>query len=69
VTDEVPDFAIDDLLDDVFSGQERVTQAEIHRRAVAADLPASLLSRISAMPEGEYAHDEAAELLGAGQAG
>ncbi|MFB9239292.1 hypothetical protein ACFFWC_27795 [Plantactinospora siamensis] len=55
---------LDDLLDDLWSGQERVTQAEIHRRAVAADMPADLLTRITAMPEGEYAVDEAAELLG-----
>ena len=33
-------------------------------RAVAAELPAELLTRITAMPEGEYAVDEAAELLG-----
>ncbi len=55
---------LDDLLDDLWSGQERVTQAEIHRRAVAAEMPADLLTRITAMPEGEYAADEAAELLG-----
>lgn len=55
---------LDDLLDDLYDGQERVTQAEIHRRAVAAELPAELLTRITAMPEGEYAVDEAAELLG-----
>lgn len=55
---------LDDLLDDLYDGQERVTQAEIHRRAVAAELPAELLARITAMPEGEYAVDEAAELLG-----
>lgn len=55
---------LDDLLDDLYDGQERVTQGEIHRRAVAAELPAELLTRITAMPEGEYAVDEAAELLG-----
>ena len=59
-----PPDALDDLLDDLYLGQERITQAEIYRRAVAAELPAELLARISALPEGEYAVDEAAELLG-----
>ncbi|WP_416905842.1 hypothetical protein [Micromonospora echinospora] len=55
---------IDDLLDDIYHGQERISQAEIQRRAVAADLPADLLTRISALPQGEYAMDEVADLLG-----
>ncbi|WP_428967146.1 hypothetical protein [Micromonospora fluostatini] len=55
---------LDDLLDDIYHGQERISQAEIQRRAVAAELPAELLTRISALPEGEYAMDEAADLLG-----
>ncbi|WBB82562.1 hypothetical protein O7606_25890 [Micromonospora sp. WMMD882] len=55
---------LDDLLDDIYHGQERVSQAEIQRRAVAAELPAELLTRISALPQGEYAMDEVADLLG-----
>ncbi|MCO1599112.1 hypothetical protein M8C17_28550 [Micromonospora sp. RHAY321] len=70
VTDDAPvagepdTQALDDLLNDIYRGQERVTQAEIYRRAVAADLPADLLARIDALPEGEYAVDEASDLLG-----
>ncbi|MCF0092216.1 hypothetical protein AB0B39_27015 [Micromonospora sp. NPDC049114] len=64
VADEPDTRALDDLLDDIFRGQERVTQADIYRRAVAADLPAELLARIDALPEGEYAVDEASDLLG-----
>ncbi|BCJ63979.1 hypothetical protein [Polymorphospora rubra] len=64
MTDEPPNRDLDRLLDDIYFGQERVTQAEIYRRAIAADLHASLLTRIGAMPEGEYAIDEAADLLG-----
>ncbi|KAB1940414.1 hypothetical protein F8271_16245 [Micromonospora sp. ALFpr18c] len=56
--------ALDDLLDDIFRGQERVTQGEIYRRAVAAELPPDLLARIDALPEGEYSVDEASDLLG-----
>ncbi|MDG4789479.1 hypothetical protein O7626_26745 [Micromonospora sp. WMMD1102] len=55
---------LDALLDDMYSGQERVTQSEIQRRAVAADVSAELLTRITALPQGEYAADEVADLLG-----
>ncbi|MGC1210068.1 MAG: hypothetical protein WA890_02215 [Micromonospora sp.] len=64
VPDEPDTRQVDELLDDIYRGQERITQGEIYRRAVAAELPAELLSRIAALPEGEYAVDEAADLLG-----
>ena len=64
VTDEPDVRRRDDLLEDLYHGQERTSQADISRRAVAAELPARLLTRISALPEGEYAVDEAADLLG-----
>mgnify|MGYP001111777220 CR=1 FL=1 len=64
MTDDVSSAELDALLDELYSGQERVTQAEIHRRAVAAEVPAELLTRITALPEGEYSVDEVAELLG-----
>lgn len=51
------------LLDDAYSGQERLSRDEIVRRAVAADLPAADLERVDALPEGEYAEDEAMEAL------
>ncbi|AVT31609.1 hypothetical protein C6361_21400 [Plantactinospora sp. BC1] len=62
--DESTSPELDALLDDLYSGQERLTQAEIQRRAVAADVSAELLTRITALPEGEYAVDEVADLLG-----
>lgn len=64
MTDDPLRPELDDLLDDLYDGQERITQGGIHRRAVAAELPAELLTRITAMPDGEYTADEAAELLG-----
>ncbi|WP_435821642.1 hypothetical protein [Micromonospora musae] len=70
VTDDVPvtekpdTRRLDDLLEDLYRGQERVSQADIYRRAVAAELPAEWLTRICALPEGEYSVDEAADLLG-----
>ncbi|MFG3707924.1 hypothetical protein ACGF7U_24765 [Micromonospora sp. NPDC047670] len=63
-TDEPDTRRLDDLLEDLYHGQERISQADIYRRAVAAELPAQLLTRIAALPEGEYAVDEAADLLG-----
>lgn len=64
VTEQPDTRQLDELLDDIYHGQERITQAEIYRRAVAAELPAALLTRIAALPQGEYAADEAADLLG-----
>ncbi|MFG1842749.1 hypothetical protein [Micromonospora sp. NPDC049175] len=64
VTDEPDTRALDDLLNDVYRAQERVTQAEIYRQAVAAELSPDLLARIDALPEGEYSVDEASDLLG-----
>lgn len=55
---------IDGLLDEIFAGHERVGRDEIHRRAVAADLPADDLSILDTLPEGEYSHDEAVDALG-----
>ena len=52
------------LLDEVYSGSERHSRDDIQRRATAADLPAAVLTRIAALPEGEYTEDEAAEALG-----
>jgi hypothetical protein len=54
---------LDAFLDDAFDAQERVSSGDLQRRAIAADLPAELLTRIDALPEGEYAQDEAAEAL------
>ncbi|MCM0674349.1 hypothetical protein NCC78_06555 [Micromonospora phytophila] len=64
VTEEPDSRRLDELLDDLYHGQERISQADIYRRAVSAELPAQLLSRIAALPQGEYAADEAADLLG-----
>ncbi|MFJ6198640.1 hypothetical protein [Micromonospora sp. NPDC092111] len=63
VTEQPDTRPIDELLDEIYHGQERISQADIYRRAVSADLPAELLTRIAALPEGEYAVDEAADLL------
>jgi len=55
---------IDDLLEEVYSRQERLTRDEIQRRAVAADLSADDLTTIDALPEGEYTQDEVVEAIG-----
>jgi hypothetical protein len=57
------DIGLENFLDKAFDGQERISSGDLQRRAVAADLPAELLTRIDALPEGEYAQDEAAEAL------
>jgi hypothetical protein len=54
---------IEDLLDDVYAGQERVSRGEIYRRAVAMDLPVEAVTALESLPEGEYSQEEALEAL------
>jgi hypothetical protein len=61
VTDEFDQ--LDAFLDEAYEGQERLSSLDLQRRAIAAGLPATLLTRVDALPEGEYAQDEAAEAL------
>ncbi|MBW6432226.1 hypothetical protein KZ829_00500 [Actinoplanes hulinensis] len=61
VTDDIRE--LDTFLDAAYDAQERLTSGDLRRRAIAADLPAAALTRIDALPEGEYAQDEAAEAL------
>ncbi|WP_435824005.1 hypothetical protein [Actinoplanes missouriensis] len=55
--------ALTEFLDTAYDAQERLSSGDLQRRAIAADLPAEALTRIDALPEGEYAQDEAAEAL------
>jgi hypothetical protein len=55
--------SLEAFLDEVFDAQERISSGDLQRRALAADLPAELLIRIDALPEGEYAQDEALDAL------
>jgi hypothetical protein len=54
---------LDDFLDRVYVGQERLTSAELQQHALAEDLPAAVLTQIDALPEGEYAQDEASDAI------
>ncbi|MEU7874744.1 DUF6158 family protein [Dactylosporangium sp. NPDC049140] len=54
---------VEKLLDTVYTGNERVTREEIRRHAVAAEAPANVVDAVDALPEGEYAYDEAGEAL------
>jgi hypothetical protein len=63
MTDQTSYPELDALLDEAFRGQDRLSRDEIYRRAVAAELPAGSLTRIDALPEGEYDQDEVAEAL------
>jgi len=51
------------LLDEIYMADERMTRDEIVRRATAAGLPALTLTRLDLLPEGEYARDEVVESL------
>jgi hypothetical protein len=54
---------VDELLEDVYVSQERMTRDDLHRRAVAGNLPAEVIVALDALPEGEYAQDEVSEAL------
>jgi hypothetical protein len=54
---------LDEFLDGVFRGQERLSRDDLRRHAIAADLPAQPMALLDRLPEGEYAQDEAAEAL------
>jgi hypothetical protein len=56
-------MTIDELLDDMYRAQERLSRDDIQRAAVAADLPAEELALLDALPEGEYSEDEVVEAL------
>jgi hypothetical protein len=51
------------LLDQVYAGQERISQSELHRRAVAAGASTPALDALANLPEGEYAREEVIEAL------
>ncbi len=55
--------ALDEFLDEVFIGQDRMTDVELQRSALSLELPAELMTRIDALPEGMYSQDEASEAL------
>ena len=51
------------LLATAYAGVDRLSRDEIWRRAIAADLSAVELTRVDALPEGDYAEDEVLEAL------
>ncbi|GIF15358.1 hypothetical protein [Actinoplanes teichomyceticus] len=65
MTDELnaDDSRLAAFLDEAYRAEERLTSGDLQRRAIAQDLPATLMTRIDALPEGEYLQDEAAEAL------
>jgi hypothetical protein len=54
---------VDEFLEEAYLGQDRMTDIEIQKSAMAADLPADLMTMIDALPEGMYSQDEASEAL------
>jgi hypothetical protein len=61
---------VDDILAEVFDGQERLTGDEIFRRVTAAGADPDVIDRFRLFPQGEYSPEEAAytfsELAGPG---
>jgi hypothetical protein len=57
------DSGLEAFLDEAFDAHERISSGDLQRRAIAADLPAGLMTRLDALPEGEYTQDEAVDAL------
>jgi hypothetical protein len=55
--------ALSELVDELFSAQERIDRDEIYRRAVSAQLPSDDMAVLDRLPEGEYAEDELNEAI------
>jgi len=54
---------LEQFLDRLYLSDERLSRDEIVRAATAADLPAVTLTRLDALPDGEYAYDEVVEAV------
>ncbi|OLB65925.1 MAG: hypothetical protein AUI10_04715 [Actinobacteria bacterium 13_2_20CM_2_72_6] len=54
---------LDRFLDELYVTDVRMARDEIVRKATAAGLPATTMSRLDALPEGEYAYDEVVEAV------
>jgi hypothetical protein len=55
--------ALRELVDELYTGQERIERDEIYRRAVAAELPSDDMAVLDRLPAGEYAEDELNEAI------
>jgi len=55
--------ALSELVDELYTAQERIDRDEIYRRAVAAELPSDDMAVLDRLPEGEYAEDELNEAI------
>ena len=54
---------IEQLLETLYAGQERMSSDEIYRRAVVAELAPRHLTALNSLPAGEYAMEEVLETL------
>jgi hypothetical protein len=54
---------LETALADIFAGHERVSLAELRRRAASADVSADVVTALDRLPEREYTLDEVADAL------
>ncbi len=65
--DAMSAMTISTMLDRIFAGAELINPEEMHRRAVLAQLPDSLVRAIDELPEALYDRTDAEESLAPGQ--
>ncbi|GAA2371440.1 MULTISPECIES: hypothetical protein [Nonomuraea] len=54
---------VKELIDALYTGQERLSRLEINERMTAADLPADLMAYFDRLPDGDYEQEELVETL------
>ncbi|MCG5213747.1 hypothetical protein [Streptosporangium sp. KLBMP 9127] len=52
-----------DLIDGLYTGQERVNRVAILERMITAGLPADVMSYFDKLPEGDYDQEELVETI------
>ncbi|MEU7893094.1 hypothetical protein AB0B45_09520 [Nonomuraea sp. NPDC049152] len=54
---------VKELIDGLYTGQERLSRLEITERMTAAELPADLMVYFDRLPDGDYDEEELVEAL------
>jgi hypothetical protein len=54
---------VEELLAELYNGQQLVDRDEICRRAVALDVPVDVVAALGRLPEGDHTRDEVAKVL------
>ncbi|GLW06581.1 hypothetical protein Misp01_17110 [Microtetraspora sp. NBRC 13810] len=63
MTENTQVIHLKNLIDGLYTAQERVNRSDIRERMVAAELPSDLMVYFDWLPEGDYEQEELVETL------